>query len=127
MPAHLHLPPEKEEDTVKFVVMTLEVRAALKCCASVRIGYVSSRKMKVLENQQVTEYGCAHLLAQLLWRQRQENCGFPACKDVPGYIARPCFNKPQAGKECLLLKSDSPDCTESFTLTTPPTGNQGGL
>lgn len=27
LPGHLHLPPEKERDTVKFVVMTLEVRA----------------------------------------------------------------------------------------------------
>lgn len=26
LPGHLHLPPEKERDTVKFVVMTLEVR-----------------------------------------------------------------------------------------------------
>ena len=25
LPSHLHLPPEKERDTVKFVVMTLEV------------------------------------------------------------------------------------------------------
>ena len=25
---HLHLPPEKERDTVKFVVMTLEVRGS---------------------------------------------------------------------------------------------------
>lgn len=28
VPAYLHLPPEKEKDMVKFVVMTLEVRAA---------------------------------------------------------------------------------------------------
>lgn len=46
VPAHLHLPPDKEGDIVKFVVMTLEVRTALKCCVSVRIGYVSSTKMK---------------------------------------------------------------------------------
>lgn len=29
LPGHLHLPPEKERDTVKFVVMTLEVRGGL--------------------------------------------------------------------------------------------------
>lgn len=52
VPAHLHLPPEKEGDTVKFVVMTVEVRAALKLCVPVRTGYVSSTKMKVLENRQ---------------------------------------------------------------------------
>lgn len=28
LPSHLHLPPEKERDTVKFVVMTLEVRGS---------------------------------------------------------------------------------------------------
>lgn len=28
LPGHLHLPPEKERDSVKFVVMTLEVRGS---------------------------------------------------------------------------------------------------
>lgn len=30
LPGHLHLPPEKERDTVKFVVMTLEVSGGWK-------------------------------------------------------------------------------------------------
>jgi hypothetical protein len=41
VPAHLHLPPEKETDTVKFVVMTLEVKAAPELSVSVR-GHVTS-------------------------------------------------------------------------------------
>lgn len=36
LPSHLHLPPEKERDTVKFVVMTLEVRGSLGTWRSVQ-------------------------------------------------------------------------------------------
>lgn len=32
LPGHLHLPPEKERDTVKFVVATLEVRGSGTWC-----------------------------------------------------------------------------------------------
>lgn len=94
LPGHLRLPPEKERDTVKFVVTTLEVMGSLNLaflctgqgasCVSPYSGLTTSKRWAVVPTLQMRGSGPA---------QFHDLPGFPQlrlsspCIQTPGWLA----------------------------------------